>query len=115
MCYRRHRAAVLKIYNHCCAWCGILDYGIYSSEELCLDHIKPQMIGGGDGIENLQILCRRCNSIKGPYYLPKLPPRMPAANLAEAVAAQEKLKRKIMPARRRSGCDDWKPRSTLGY
>ena len=36
-----------------CAKCGVRD-------NLSIDHIKPVSKGGGNGIENLQILCRPC-------------------------------------------------------
>lgn len=38
-----------------CEHCGTL-------ENLSLDHIKPQMIGGGHEKENLRVLCRSCNT-----------------------------------------------------
>ncbi len=41
--------------NTPCEMCGTL-------EKLSLDHIKPQMIGGGHEKENLRVLCRSCNS-----------------------------------------------------
>lgn len=40
-----------------CAHCGI-------TETLSVDHIIPVSRGGGDEIENLQCLCRSCNSKK---------------------------------------------------
>jgi 5-methylcytosine-specific restriction endonuclease McrA len=30
-----------------------------------LDHIHPERLGGGDGPENIQLLCRPCNRRKG--------------------------------------------------
>ena len=115
--YQKHRAAILETYNNCCAWCGIEDWkkDPWADEYLCLDHVKTQMTGGSDELENLQLLCRRCNSIKTEHTLPKLPPRMPAATLEEAKALQEKLKTRIMPARRQTGPDDYRPRAYFGY
>ena len=41
-----------------CVRCG-------SNEDLCLDHIVPFSRGGRTDIDNLQTLCRKCNSSKG--------------------------------------------------
>lgn len=41
-----------------CVQCG-------ATQDLTLDHIRPWSIGGTDTAENLQILCRSCNSSKG--------------------------------------------------
>jgi hypothetical protein len=41
-----------------CCFCG-------SEESLGLDHIEPFSLGGDDGVENLRVLCRSCNSRRG--------------------------------------------------
>lgn len=41
-----------------CRHCG-------TAENLSVDHVYPFSLGGQDGIENLQTLCRSCNSRKG--------------------------------------------------
>src|SRR5258708_2729214 len=56
------RKAVLERDGYLCLMCG-------STENLRLDHIKPVIDGGDTTIENLQTLCRSCNSHKGPHYL----------------------------------------------
>lgn len=37
----------------------------HATEDLTLDHIHPWSYGGPDTVENLQVLCRSCNSAKG--------------------------------------------------
>lgn len=41
-----------------CRHCG-------SADDLCMDHIVPESLGGETTVENLQVLCRSCNSRKG--------------------------------------------------
>ncbi len=41
-----------------CRQCG-------ATENLALDHIVSVLIGGGDDDDNLQVLCKSCNSKKG--------------------------------------------------
>ena len=56
-----------------CAGCGTL----FPFRNMTVDHIVPQSKGGGNHIENLQLLCGACNSVKGNRDMPWL-----LANLA---------------------------------
>lgn len=52
------RAEVFARDPHKCQCCG-------STEHLTIDHIIPLARGGSNDLDNLQILCRSCNSRKG--------------------------------------------------
>ena len=50
--------AVMLRDNGCCRYCQ-------STELVHLDHIHPYSKGGPTSVENLQVLCARCNLGKG--------------------------------------------------
>jgi hypothetical protein len=52
------RWAVFRRDGYRCVGCGY-------DADLTADHIHPEVKGGRTGIDNLQTLCRRCNSKKG--------------------------------------------------
>lgn len=52
------RKKVFEQYGKKCVFCG-------SRKDICIDHIVPVIAGGSNNIENLQPLCRSCNSRKG--------------------------------------------------
>jgi 5-methylcytosine-specific restriction endonuclease McrA len=55
------RRAVFERDSYQCQSCGAQD-------DLTLDHIVPEKIGGAPTIENLRVLCRSCNCKKGTRY-----------------------------------------------
>lgn len=52
------RWAVWERDNYTCKWCG-------TRKHLAVDHIIPESKGGTLDLDNLQTLCRSCNSSKG--------------------------------------------------
>lgn len=52
------RQRIYKRDGYRCTYCG-------SSENLTLDHIVPQALGGWHNDENLTTACRSCNCAKG--------------------------------------------------
>lgn len=55
---KKLRAEILRRFKFICVGCG-------ETRNLTVDHIIPAIKGGSDSAENLQILCRSCNSKKG--------------------------------------------------
>lgn len=58
--YKEILESLLHKYNFTCSACRCTDV-----KKLTIDHIRPVSKGGRDDIDNLQILCRSCNSKKG--------------------------------------------------
>lgn len=55
---RKIKRLILDRDNHTCQHCG-------TTENLAIDHIIPVVRGGGNELTNLQVLCMRCNTLKG--------------------------------------------------
>jgi hypothetical protein len=45
-----------------CSWCGVI---LANKHRPNIDHIFPLALGGDDSLENIQLLCGRCNQGKG--------------------------------------------------
>tara|TARA_R110002020_G_scaffold212480_2_gene419082 strand:+ start:878 stop:1336 length:459 start_codon:yes stop_codon:yes gene_type:complete len=56
------RELLLECYGRHCRYCNLhLDV-----TNIVCDHITPLSMGGGSHVRNLQMICRRCNTRKGP-------------------------------------------------
>lgn len=55
---RRAKPALIRRDGNQCSICG-------ETADLHVDHIVPRMMGGSDLLDNLQLLCKRCNLHKG--------------------------------------------------
>ena len=59
--YRKQKHVLFGEQEGMCAGCKIL----FPFPNLTIDHVVPRSKGGTDHLENLQLLCGACNSIKG--------------------------------------------------
>ena len=53
--------------SYTCVQCGLVGKGETHEEKVkgfAIDHVVPNAAGGSSELENLQILCRKCNSAK---------------------------------------------------
>jgi 5-methylcytosine-specific restriction endonuclease McrA len=55
--YTKHSETVMQRDGHACVYCE-------STENLCIDHVKPVNQGGTDDLPNLVTACKACNSGK---------------------------------------------------
>lgn len=56
---RKWKEAIKERWNHVCAYCG------ENHEQMTLDHIQPQVLGGNHEITNVLCCCETCNRDKG--------------------------------------------------
>ena len=59
--YRQNKHVLYGQQEGLCAGCKVM----FPFRNFTIDHIIPQSRGGTDHLENLQLLCGACNSLKG--------------------------------------------------
>ena len=59
--YQTHKHTLFGVQEGICAGCEIL----FPFRNFTIDHIVPRAKGGTDHVDNLQLLCNACNSLKG--------------------------------------------------
>ncbi len=59
--YQTHKHTLYGIQEGICTGCEVL----FPFRNFTVDHVVPKARGGTDHIENLQLLCNACNSMKG--------------------------------------------------
>ncbi len=59
--YRQNKHVLFGEQEGLCAGCGVM----FPFRNFTVDHIVPQSRGGTDHLDNLQLLCGACNSLKG--------------------------------------------------
>ena len=67
---RKVKISVYERDAYTCRICGLVGVGSTHNEKTRgfeIDHIKPNAAGGDSSIQNLQVLCRRCNNSKRHY------------------------------------------------
>ena len=63
-----HRKLLWNTSNHTCPICGVhmTNKGkVDASNYATIDHIVPKSRGGTSNIENLRLICRKCNNKRG--------------------------------------------------
>ena len=61
------RKAAYQRDSYICVLCGLEGIGETHEEKIkgfAIDHVVPHAAGGGSELDNLQILCRKCNRAK---------------------------------------------------
>ena len=59
--YQTHKHTLFGIQEGICAGCKVL----FPFRNFTIDHVVPRARGGTDHVDNLQLLCNACNSLKG--------------------------------------------------
>lgn len=105
---RKYLTFLLERDGYICAWCKKPLTDIDSSRKVQVDHIVPKNQGGTDDPDNLQLLHRRCNIIKGNKRVTgsrqvDMPKYEPSDSAVIAVVAEGNPKRPGFSARTRFG------------
>ena len=62
---RKRRSALLKKDGNICFYCR----EVKSKDSLQMDHVIPRSKGGSNGMDNLVLCCRECNTLKADSFM----------------------------------------------
>lgn len=78
----KEKEALFKLQGGKCNGCGKK----FDLRNFAVDHIKPFAHGHGERLNNLQLLCTACNSLKGTGTMPQLKKKLRAQGVLKAPA-----------------------------
>jgi len=97
--WRKIRSRVLTRDQHTCQRCGL--------EATHVDHIIPRRLGGDDGMDNLQALCKPCNLSKGGGFLSPIPSMFSMVCHSSSLSSQLLQKATSRPSSRLYSLISW--------
>lgn len=92
------RKLAWELAHGCCAHCGCY---IRAGNGPIYDHRIPDAVGGDPVIENCQVLCRLCNTLK--TYVDDIPQIAKTLRILKKIAKAEAKQSRPMPGSKASG------------
>ena len=91
---QKEKQALYRVQGGKCKGCGKK----FDSRNLTVDHIRAFSKGGGERLNNLQLLCGACNSLKGDGTMAQLKRKLGQQGVVKSSSRKVSSARKTKPA-----------------